>query len=514
VILRYTLGVSDPYVLGEGNVKHHTSLSLIALLLCCLTPPLLSQNPQPANRGEQLLSCGDWAKLSMRIDTPEDLDRWLSARQGNGLATDDPKQVVETVKLPYLRGLQYGYLAAFEDSYRAVHSGYGYRLRSESSEGPDNELPATWSTSFLPRPAMPLANFVSAIDGFCASPDHAHKDVAEAVIAVLNEQDAWADRIGQEGRNELFVSFGCSQYRDHPRTSFVDGYRDGQRMFWMLLRKAGLPDRIPAWRDLLAGLNTHQFELPAGKELSSAVHDFCADAKNKDITFVFAAKIAALQARGENEAADSLLKPYYCSDLPAVWANGWQMKGQTCLGVIVFLATKPALEKPLSYMVGIINASQSNVEVDWSQWSLAWKDKKEDKLSPALDPDRVAHSIERRSTIAASLAAFGASMSANTPQKAVITGPQGTSTVAIYPQPGQAAAAASQAAATTARPGMELASTLSDSSLRRTTLFPGKETGGRMVYFGKPKNNAELSVEVRIPGLPKFSIPVSDVTHQ
>jgi hypothetical protein len=61
---------------------------------------------------------------------------------------------------------------------------------------------------------------------------------------------------------------------------------------------------------------------------------------------------------------------------------------------------------------------------------------------------------------------------------------------------------------------MELASTLSDSSLRRTTLFPGKETGGRMVYFGKPKNNAELSVEVRIPGLPKFSIPVSDVTHQ
>jgi hypothetical protein len=492
---------------AEGNLRLNIVSSML-LLLCCLAPPLFSQNQasKPTNRGQQLFACGDWAKASARFDTSEDLDKWLSARQVSGLAADDPAQVVETVKLPYLRGLQYGYLAALEDSYRF--------LRSELSEDPDEELPSTWSTLLFPRSGTTWANLMGAIDAFCGNPDHATKDLAEAVIAVLNETDARASRIGPDERNTLFVGFGCSQYHEHPRASFVEGYKDGQRVFWLLLRKAGLPDKIPAWGSFLAGLNAHQFELPAGKELPTLVGEFCADVKNKNIPLVFAAKIAAMRARGEVDDADSLLEHFYCSDLPTVWANGRQVTGKTCLGVIVFLATNPALEKPFSYMVGIINSSQSNIEVDWSQWSLAWKDKKEGKLNPALDPDKVAHSIERRSAIAASLAAFGESMSASRPQKAVIIGPQGTSTVAIYPQPDQASAAASQAAAETARPGMELASALSDSSLRRTTLFPGKETGGRIVYFGKPRNIADLSVQVRIPGLPTFSIPVSETTRR
>jgi len=173
---------------------------------------------------------------------------------------------------------------------------------------------------------------------------------------------------------------------------------------------------------------------------------------------------------------------------------------------------KPVLEKPFSYMVGIINTSQSNVEVDWSQWSLGWRDKNGWKVNPALDPDKIAHSIERRSTIAASLAAFGASMAANAPQRAVITGPQGTSTVThlstIWPSHG-CRIAASQAATTTVRPGMELSSTISDASLRRTTVFPGSGTGGRMVYFAKSKGSGEATVQVRIPGLPAFSVEVA-----
>lgn len=476
--------------------------SLMWLLLCCLTSPLSSQDQasQHTDRDEPLLSCGSWARGSTRLDTSEDLDKWLNARHSTGLATDDPAQVVETVKLPYLRGLQYGYLAAAEDTYPF--------LRSESGEDPEKELPSTWSTLLFPRSGMSWTNLLSAIDSFCGNPDHATKDVAEAVVTVLNEVDARADRIGPDDRNTLFIGFGCSQYHEHPRASFVDGYRDGQRVFWLLLRKAGVPDRIPAWRNILAGLNAHQFELPPGKELSGVIGEFCADAKNKKIPFVFAAKIAAMQARGENEDAGPLLEHFYCSELPAIWVNGIQGKGKSCLGVIVFLLTKPVLQKPFSYMVGIINTSQSNIEVDWSQWSLAWKDKKDERLNPALDPDKVAHAIERRSTIAASLAAFGASMSANTPQRAIITGPQGTSTVTIYPRPGQASAAASEAAVATAKPGMEIASTLSGSSLRRTTLFPGAETGGKMVYFGKPKGNGEATVEISIPGLPRFSVEV------
>ncbi len=500
---RYTLGFPLRSVFDEVNVRPSVVPSLALLLLCSLGPSLLSQDQtsQSSVRTERLFSCGDWARAKTRLDTSEDLDKWLSARRSTGSATDDADQVVETVKLPYLKGLQYGYLTALEDTYRF--------MRSESGADPDKELPSTWSTLLVPKSGRSWPNLMSAIDTFCRNPDNTAKDVAEAVITVLNETDTRAEKLGPDDRSTLFVGYGCSEYHEHPRASFVDGYRDGQRVFWLLLKKAGLPDKFPAWRNMLAGLDTHQFDLPAGKELNTVVGDFCADPKNKNIPFVFAAKIAAMQARGENDDAEPLLERFYCNDLPAVWANGRQVKGKTCLGVIVFLATKPVLEKPFSYMVGIINTSQSSIEVDWPQWTLAWKDKKEEKFTPALDPDKVAHSIEQRSTIAAALAAFGASMSANTPQKAVITGPQGTSTVTIYPPPGQASAAASQAAATTAKPGMELASTLSDSSLRRTTLFPGSETGGRMVYFGKPKGNDEATVQVRIPGLPKFSVEVN-----
>ncbi len=467
---------------------------LVLPIVCSFAIPSLAQSEAP------LLHCEDWSRATASV-TVEDLNAEYDRVQ-KGYSNDAPPTVLETVKLPYLRGLQYGYLVALEDGYRF--------FRSESGEDPDKELPPTWGTLLFPRVGASWSDFIGAIDAFCNNSDHATNDVAEAVVTVLNEANARADRIGSDERSILFVGFGCAQYHEHPRAAFVDGYRDGQRLFWLLLKKAGVTDKIPAWKNYLTALNVHQFELPAGKELSTVIGDFCADTKNKNIPFVFAANIAAMQARGEDQDADPLLEHLYCSDLPTLWANGQQAKGKTCLGVIVFLVTKPVLEKPFSYMVGIINTSQTNIEVDWSQWTLSWKDKsKEEKRNPALDPDKVAHSIERRSTIAASLAAFGASMSANAPQKAVITGPQGTSTVTIYPQPGLATAAASQAAATTARPGMELASALSDSSLRRTTLFPGGETGGRMVYFAKPKGNGEASVQVHIPGLPTFSLEVN-----
>jgi hypothetical protein len=473
-------------------------------VLCCLAFPAASQNSspatQPTGRTEGLFRCGEWARATTSFDSLHDLDSWLNVKH-EGLVIDDPVQVAETVKLPYLNGLEYGYLAAFEDVYLL--------LRRSSGQDPDKELPFTWGTLLTPRSDLTWANFESAVDAFCGNADHTDKDVAEAVITILNEADARPAQFGPDQRSNFFLGYGCSQYQEHPRSWFVVGYRDGERFFWSLLKKTGLTAAEPFWGSFITGLNTHEFELPAGKELGREIGTFCADHKNKDVPFVFAARAAALQARGESEDAESLLRPFYCKVLPDIWANGLQGKGKTCLGVVVFLVAQPVLQKPLSYMVGIINDSGKNIEVDWSQWSLVWKRKGEENLNPALDPGKVARSIERRSTIAASLAAFGASMSARTPQRAVITGPQGTSTVTIYPQPGQASAAASEAATTTARPGIELARTLSDSSLRRTTLFPSSQTGGRMIYFAKPKDNEELSLEVRIPGLPKISLPVN-----
>jgi len=425
----------------------------------------------------------------------------LLKAQHNESAADDPVRVAETVKLPYLKGLQYGYLTAFQDVYPM--------LKRDSGEDPDKWLPSTWSTLLTPRAGLTWANFTTAIDAFCGNTDHADKDVAEAAVTTLNETDARPSEFGQDQRMDFLVRYACSQHQEQPRAWFVAGYRDGERFYWSVLKKAGITAQYPSWGRFIAYLNTHAFELPPGKELYLEIGTLCAEPKNQNVPFVFAAQAAALQARGENEAAESRLEPFYCKDLPDIWVNGRQAKGKACLGVVVFLVTKPVLQKPFSYMVSVINNSQSNIEVDWSQWSLTWKHKSEEKLNPAVDPDRVAHSIERRSTIAAALAAFGASMSANTPQKAVVVGPQGTSTVSIYPQPGQASAAASEAAENTARPGMELASTLSDASLRRTTLLPSGQTGGRMVYFAKPKDNEELLLEVQIPGLPKFSLPVT-----
>jgi len=464
---------------------------LFLLLLCFGGRAATSQAvpaSQPSGRDHQLFSCGDWTGAGTKIESTQDLDKWLDEKRQDGSVADHQAQVVETVKLPYLNGLQYGYLTAVEDAYRF--------LSSQSASGSDNELPTTWATLLSPRSDISWTNVMGAINAFCANTDNTTKDVAEAAVTVLNETGARIGTMGSEARRILFTDFGCSQYNEHPRT------------IWLALTKAGLPDKVPAWKNFLSGLAVHQFELPPGKELSGAIGGFCADARNANIPFVFAAKIAARQARGENEDADSLLEHFYCSDLQPVWANGRQMKGKTCLGIIVFVTAKPVLEKPFGFMVGIVNTSQTNIEVDWSQWSLAWTGRKGPNLNPALDPDKVAHSIERRSTLAASLAAFGASMSANTPQRAVVTGPQGTSTVTIYPQAGQASAAATQAAATTAKPGMELARTLSDSSLRRTTLFPGSQTGGGMVYFGRPKDESGAAVQVHIPGLPMFSIEV------
>jgi hypothetical protein len=115
--------------------------------------------PPPSSPTGRLFSCGAWSTSKATIETSEDLDKWLNARNGKGTpAADDPEQVVETVKLPYLNGLQYGYLTALEDTYRF--------MRSESGQDPDKEIPSTWSTLLVPNPGMSWLNLMGAIPLF------------------------------------------------------------------------------------------------------------------------------------------------------------------------------------------------------------------------------------------------------------------------------------------------------------------------------------------------------------
>lgn len=487
----------------EGRVKVRPIQSLMLLILLCASLPATAQTNSSVERAipATLLQCGEWSRLSTEIPD-KDFGDWLEKHHPPASNRDATLTVNQRIQVSYLEGLQYGYLSALELVYR--------KLLADTGENPDEELAPTWSSYLSPRSGLPWAAFVGPIDSSCSNPGFAGKPVAEEAVAALSEADARPERFGSGERNAFLESFGCSQYNAHPRASFVVGYRDGHRFYWSLLDTIGLTKQLPAWKDLLAALDTHQFEIPTGKGLDQVIGDFCSDPKNKNIPFDFAARIAALQARGENEDADTLLEQFYCTDLQPVWANGHQLKGKSCLGVIVLVDPEPVLGKPLSYMVGVMNHSEARIDVDWTQWSLSWKSSKENNLDPALDPDKIVRSLEKHSLIAGSLAAFGASMSASAPRTAaVISGSEGTSTVTVYPPPGQASTAASEAATRAEEPGMKLAGTLSNYSLRRTTLLPGDQTRGTMVYFAKPKDNGEVWLEVRIPGLPKVSLQVN-----
>jgi len=429
-----------------------------------------------------------------------DFEDWIAKHHPPTSESISTLTVNERFQTSYLEGLQYGYVSALDFVYR--------KLRADTGENPDKAFDSKWSNYLAPRTGVTWGIFVYPINLYCDTAANANYSVADEAVAALNMTDERQTKFESEERNAYLEGFGCSQYNVHPRASFVAGYRDGQRFYWSLLDTIGLTN-IPQWKDILSAQDTHQFEIPKGKGLDQVISDFCSDAKNKTIPFDFAAKIAALQARGENEFADALLEPYYCTDLQPVWANGQQLKGKSCLGVTIFVNPKPFLGKPLSYMVGVTNHSGARIDVDWKQWSLSWKASEERNTDPALNPDTIVRSLEKRSLVAGSLAAFGATMSASAPRTAaVISGPEGTSTLTVYPSPSQTSAAASEAAARAEQPGMKLAGTLSDYSLRRTTLLPGSQVGGTIVYFANPKGKGDLSLEVRIGGLPKLLFQV------
>jgi hypothetical protein len=492
--------------LRRASVGHYMKSTpfqrLVLLSLLCIARPAPAQTPSSTQgtTSAPLLRCQDWSHLSTEMPD-RDFDDWLAKHHPSASESISTLTVNERFQTSYLEGLQYGYVSALEFVYQ--------KLQRDTGENPDKQFDSKWSMYLSPRTGVTWDIFLYPVNQNCGDEANAGVRVADEAVAALNMVDERPAKFEADERNAYLGGFGCSQYNAHPRAAFVAGYRDGQRYYWSLLDQIGLT-KIPRWKDILAAQDTHQFAIPAGKALDQVIDDFCLDAKNKNIPFVFAAASAAMQARGENEDADSLLEPFYCTDLQPVWASGQQLKGKSCLGVTIFVNPKPVLGKPLSYTVGVTNHSGTRIDVDWTQWSLAWKSSKETNINPALDPDTIVHSLEKRSLIAGSLAAFGASMSASAPRTAaVISGPAGTSTLTVYPSPAQASAAASDAAARAEEPGMKLAGTLSDYSLRRTTLLPGNQVGGTIVYFAKPKDKGDVWLEIRIDGVPKFSIQVN-----
>jgi len=176
-------------------VSFHILRSLMVLVLSCLTVPALSQNSspgsQPTGLKEGLFQCAAWARATTRVETIQDLDTWLRG-QHRDTVTDDPVQVAETVKVPYLMGLQYGYLTALEGVYRL--------LNRKSGQDPEKEFPSTWPTLLSPRSGLTWTNFETAIDAFCSNADHSDEDVAEAAITILNVENARPAQFGPDQR--------------------------------------------------------------------------------------------------------------------------------------------------------------------------------------------------------------------------------------------------------------------------------------------------------------------------
>jgi hypothetical protein len=441
-----------------------------------------------------------WSFLSLAwLAEAQDQQSTLSqvARTGP-VRCRDWASAIPSIKEPYLEGLELGYLTAVDDVYTYLGQA-------------DTDSAAKLSAGLSPRLDKHWFDLIPSIDSSCTDQNNNDKEVAKVAVAILDDSSRMAE-VRREARTKLLLRYKCADVVQNSSPWFLVGYRDGQRFFWSVLRQTGDVLKAPDFDRYLTNLNTFQFEIPLGKDLHQGILEFCADPAHSNsvygaMPYDAAAKIVAFQLRGQD--ADPLIAYWYCRDLPPTWSNGQQFIAKTCFDVTVLIGTSPVLDKPFGYMVGVINNSQKQIEVDWTQWSLLWKDKSQtDQLRQALDPRRVSRAIEKRANVDAAFTAFGAYIAASAPRTAQIYGPDGISTVSVYRTSGEASAIATQAATSAAAPGIEFASVISSWSFLRNTLAPGTATAGRVVYFDKPKTD-RARLQIKIPNLPKFSLDVS-----
>ncbi|MBI1749460.1 MAG: hypothetical protein HY234_07880 [Acidobacteria bacterium] len=419
-------------------------------------------------------------------------------------------------KLTYLEAIQQGYEVAldkFDGFAREFEPGWGTA-----------QLPPAW-TRFVVLPKADKWERVSeVVDWFCQKEENANVRVVEAVRAIVeNTWKSSADSqsvVTTDERVDRIVRRSCRTLEQSTSNAFVQGFGDGNAYFWMLVReqlsKTPLAGPDPAdeerYKQVLAArvaLHRDMFSpLSAGRPLTDDLNVFCGQPFNQEVPVSLVIAAVVMRAKGM-DAAQMGLEAFYCKHLPTYWHQGREIKARACAGFTFVGSTPPILDKPFGLIVSVRNDSEKPFEVDWNQWSLSWADKKGQLHSKgALDPEKVAKSIRRRSMIAAALAGFGAGLNAGMPRTATVYGPQGIQTVTVNPPPGAASAATRQAAEPYVQAGTTMSDTIIEVSLMRTTLMP-RQYVVAVVFFEKPKAPT-YTLSFTMADHPKVSIKLGD----
>lgn len=454
-----------------------------------------STNGPAASSGGAFLRCRDWP-------------RGLVEGTGESPLSET---AITTHKLSYLDGIQQGY----ETAYNNLDG-----LASKLGAGPSTLSPV-WSKLVVLPKSQSWERVSKSVDWFCAQEGNSEIRVVDTVRLVIEE--AWKtaqdseDILTPDERFGRAVRRSCATLDRATSVAFVHGFQDGNAYFWtmilgqlpQIMRSIADPSADDVQKTLTergAFLRDMFSPSSAGQPINQELNSFCAKRFNQDVPVSFAVAAVVMRAKGlDSTEFESSLEPFYCKHLGPVWNQGREMKARACSGFTFLGSTPPVLDKPFGLIVSVRNDSDSAFEVDWSQWSLTWTDKKgKPRSQSALDPDKLAKSITRRSAIAAALAGFGAGLNAGMPRTATVYGPQGIQVVTVPAPPGAAAAATSQAAEPYIQAGSTMSDTVYQVSLRRTTLMPGQHVVA-VVFFEKPKSGS-YTLSLVMPNHPKVSI--------
>ena len=395
-------------------------------------------------------------------------------------------------------GLQYGQTTAVQDEFIALKSDFGI--------DPDIELPPTWRGLLFPAKSG-WFDLISEIDGFCAK--EPTKTVPQAAALTLSGyQGDYRDAGKPDARFKFLMEHSCKRVTRVFGPWFFSGYQDGQHYYWDQVQATMDKSTSKPMAELRSRFEEIESKTPAGIDLFSSVANFCSESKNSDVMFTFASRSVALRQKGRIEEADSLLSPYRCRNQPSIWIKGREGKATTCSGVTVIVNASPVLVKPLSFIAGVLNDTGQIVELDWSNWTLEWVDHKGNvHSSRALDPSKIEHRLERQANITAALTAFGSYLSSSATETIVVNGPEGRSTIQVYPSAETAANISREHAEEAAEPKLSLARTLRDASFRRTTVLPHSRSEGMLLFFDSPPvGDAVLKVDIPGTAVAKFSV--------
>lgn len=421
-----------------------------------------------------------------------------------GLGNQSENQVASAVdavpmKLAYLRGLRYGYEVAVQNL-EGLYDKHekGKPRTSENSLGPE------WTTMLVPPEGIAWEDTTGLIDKVCSREENSELSVPELSRAYYQRQRG-SSGIGEKGigrseRDERLIGETCSSLAATTARAWLQGFKDGNEYLWFrqleLNAAQSAKTNQPLARAFLAQLETESKRLrdmfspdKIDDETTSSLAEFCERPFNQKVPLDLSVAAVNLLQRGMNAAGlDGSLEAFRCKTLEPLWLNGQEVLGRTCAGFTILVVLPPVWDKPIGVVVSVKNDSSASFVVDWDQWSLVWTDRKNNsQTNRALDPQKLAKSIERRSLIAAAIAGFGAAMGAAAPRTTTVYGPQGTQTVTIVPPPNVASEATRQAMTPHLEAGSVRAQTMSDVSLRRTMLLPGQNIVA-VVFFEKPKS--------------------------